>query len=104
MGATKLMRGCSQHSLIERALLHVVPNTFAGQLVFDNCSLARGDSVKPIAVEHFKTIDLPTPPVLNFAPESNRYAGQIKIKIGQVCHLFPVKVAALYNHAPPPAR
>src|SRR5205823_4683655 len=75
MGATKLMRGCSQHSLIERALLHVVPNTFAGQLVFDNCSLARGDSVKPIAVEHFKTIDLPTPPVLNFAPESNRYAG-----------------------------
>src|SRR5882724_420485 len=68
VGAAKLIRGRPQHPLIERALLHVVPNTFARQFVFDNRSLSRGDGVKTIAVEHLETHYLPAPPIVDFAP------------------------------------
>ena len=103
MGAMKFPGRRSQHPPSERASLHVVPKTFAWQLVLDHRPLARGNRAKTIAIEHVETFDLPVTPCFDFAQETNRDVPGAKIKIGQIGHLLTVGVAALHHHSPAPA-
>ena len=85
MGAAKFGRAGLQHLLCQRAAIHVVPKTFALQLLGHHGAGARGIRAKAIAIEHLKTFHLPALPIFHFAPETNRNTGHAKIEIGQIC-------------------
>jgi hypothetical protein len=56
-----------EHALIQRALVHVVPQALARQFVQTNCSRVYDLRTKPIAVQHLEAARLPTPPVPHVA-------------------------------------
>ncbi len=85
MSAAKFGSAGLQHSLCQCAAIHVVPKTFARQLLSHYTAGARGISAKAITIQHFETFHLPTLPIFHFAPETNRNTGHAKIEIGQIC-------------------
>jgi len=85
MSAAKFGSAGLQHSLCQCAAIHVVPKTFARQLLSHYAAGARGISAKAIAIQHFETFHLPALPIFHFAPETNRNTGHAKIEIGQIC-------------------
>jgi hypothetical protein len=56
--------------------------------------------MKPIAVEHSETIDLPALPIAYFGPETDRYIRHPKIQIGQIGQLLAVGITVLDHHSP----
>ena len=88
LGVPKLMRaaelGCRRchHLSSERACHHVIPKAFPRHFVHANCVFAHGKGAKMVPVQHLKTVDFPTLPIVRFTPEADRYLGQTKEEIG----------------------
>src|SRR5207237_4602590 len=99
MSTPQFMRRCFQHLPRERAPVEVLPQALSRQLIDANGVRARYEGMKPIAVEHFKTLHFPASPVFDLGPETDRDAGHAKIQIRQISQLFAVSVPTLNHHS-----
>jgi hypothetical protein len=101
MSALQFMSSSFQHLSPECAPMEVFPQAFARQLIDADGVRARCKSAIPIAIKHLKTPNLPSLPVVRFAPKTNRYIRHAKIQIRQIGQLLAMGVAALNYHSPP---
>jgi len=84
MRSPEFLTGCFHHFSCERALIQMVRQTPPWQLVGADGVRAGSVCVKVIAVQHVEGVHFPPPPVFDFRPETNRYAGHAKVHIRQL--------------------
>jgi hypothetical protein len=74
MGPVKFRSCCFQNLACQRTVVQMVPETFPGELVETDCSVAQGGSAKSIAIEHSEAVCLPLLPFFGSTPKADRYA------------------------------
>ncbi|HEU5312433.1 MAG TPA: hypothetical protein VFU08_01320 [Candidatus Udaeobacter sp.] len=102
MSPSEFMGGSFQHLSRKCAPIEVRPQALTRQLIDADGFCAGCKGAKTIAIEHSKTLYLPSLPVVHIAPETDRYPRHAEIQIAQISQLLAVSVAPLNYHSPSP--